>query len=104
MFFLKSNKLLAMKTYTANTHGVDLIINPYGVLQILSPAGHVISSRKIQVGRGRVKLERILVRVVSGLTLQIAKDRHLLGALTATAVLEDKLVARQQVMKCCGLS
>ncbi|XP_025092011.1 transmembrane protein 132C-like [Pomacea canaliculata] len=65
-------------------------------VQILSPAGHVISSRKIQVGRGRVKLERILVRVVSGLTLQIAKDRHLLGALTATAVLEDKLVARQQ--------
>lgn len=65
-------------------------------VQVVSRAGHVMGSRKIRVGRGRVELERILVRVVSELSLQIAKHRHLTGALTASAVLQDKLVARQQ--------
>ena len=66
-------------------------------LKVLSAAGHVLGERKIRVGRGRVELIGIAVRVVSGLSLQIAKHRHLPGALTATAVLDNKLVARQQV-------
>lgn len=57
----------------------------------------MLGERKIRVGRGRVELTGIAVRVVSGLTLQISKHRHLPGALTATAVLGNKLVARQQV-------
>lgn len=65
-------------------------------VQVLSATGHVLGSRKIRVGRGRVELSGMAVRVVSGLSLQISKHRHLPGALTATAVLDNKLVARQQ--------
>lgn len=65
-------------------------------VQVLSAAGHVLGERKIRVGRGRVELSGIVVRVVSGLSLHIAKHRYLPGAFTATAVLENKLVARQQ--------
>jgi hypothetical protein len=66
-------------------------------VQVLSATGHVLGERKLRVGRGRVELSGMAVRVVSGLSLQIAKHRYLPGALTATAVLDDKLFARQQV-------
>ena len=79
-------------------HGCwKLTIVCFFTLKVLSAAGHVLGERKIRVGRGRVELVGIAVRVVSGLSLQIAKHRHLPGALTATAVLDNKLVVRQQV-------
>lgn len=65
-------------------------------IQVVSASGHVMGGRKIRVGRGRVELERIFVRVVVDLSLQISKHRHLTGAFTASAVLQDRLVARQQ--------
>ena len=64
---------------------------------MLSASGHVMGEKKIRVGRGRVELTGIKVRVVSGLKLKISKHRYLPTALTASAVLSNKLIARQQV-------
>ena len=56
-----------------------------------------MGSKEIRVGKDKVELERLMVRVISGMSLDITEDKNIPGALLASVFLRDQLAAKQQV-------
>ncbi|KAI8782424.1 transmembrane protein 132E [Biomphalaria glabrata] len=65
-------------------------------VQVISPTGKLLGAKEIKVAKDKVAIERLLVRVISGMGLRISEDPNLPGALLATVTLRDQLVAKQQ--------
>ncbi|XP_050408107.2 transmembrane protein 132E [Patella vulgata] len=65
-------------------------------VQVLAPSGHIKGVRELRVGKDKVIIERLLVRVISGVSLEIMKDRNQMESLSAVAHLQDKLVTKHQ--------
>lgn len=65
--------------------------------QVISPTGKLMGSKEIRVGKDKVEIERLMVRVISGMNLHISEDHNLPGALVATVYLRDHLVTQQMV-------
>ena len=66
---------------------------------MVAPSGRVLGSCEVRVGKDKVDMERLMVRVISGMNLRITEDRNLPGALMATVYLRDQLIRKQQVLK-----
>ncbi|XP_071093980.1 transmembrane protein 132C-like [Haliotis cracherodii] len=64
-------------------------------VQVLSPTGRVMAAREVRVGKEKVVIERLLIRVISGVRLDIVKG-SLPGTLTAIAHLEHKLMSKHK--------
>ncbi|XP_058811581.1 transmembrane protein 132E [Topomyia yanbarensis] len=66
-------------------------------VQVLSPiTGRVIGAREVRVGSDKVSIERLLVRVVSGLQLSIASDNAIENGYIAETSVTRKLTAQYQ--------
>ncbi|GFO44202.1 transmembrane protein 132c [Plakobranchus ocellatus] len=65
-------------------------------VQVISPTGKVLGSEAIRVAKDKVDIERLMVRVISGMTMRIDKIDNVPGALLATVSLQDQLAAKQQ--------
>ena len=62
-----------------------------------SATGRVMARREVRVGKDKVVIERLLVRVISGITMEITDEGHLPGTLAAVVHLQEKLIAMHQV-------
>lgn len=66
-------------------------------LQVLSPiTGRVIGAKEIRVGSDKVSLNRLIVRVVSGLQLQITPDSGIENGYVAETSVTRRLTAQYQ--------
>ncbi|RUS89765.1 hypothetical protein EGW08_002468 [Elysia chlorotica] len=65
-------------------------------VQVISPTGRILGSREVRVGKDKVDIERLMVRVISSMSIRIDKIENVPGALLATVALQDQLVAKQQ--------
>ncbi|ESO96299.1 hypothetical protein LOTGIDRAFT_96144, partial [Lottia gigantea] len=65
-------------------------------IQVLAPSGRILGVKELRVGKNKVTIERLLVRVISGVSMEISKEPNLLGSLTAVAHLQDKLITKHQ--------
>ncbi|GFR57957.1 transmembrane protein 132C [Elysia marginata] len=65
-------------------------------VQVISPTGQILGSREVRVGKDKVDIERLMVRVISAMRIRIDKIENVPGALLATVSLQDQLVAKQQ--------
>lgn len=66
-------------------------------MKVLSPiTGRVIGAKEIRVGSDRVTITRLLVRVVSGLQLNITPDSAIENGYVAETSVTRKLTAQYQ--------
>lgn len=65
-------------------------------IQVISPTGEILGSKEVRVGKDKVDIERLMVRVISAMRIRIDKIENVPGALLATVTLQDQLVAKQQ--------
>lgn len=73
------------------------IIIDFVTIQVLSPiTGRVIGAKEIRVGSDRVSITRLLVRVVSGLQLNITPDSAIENGYVAETSVTRKLTAQYQ--------
>ncbi|KAL5017671.1 hypothetical protein ScPMuIL_007260 [Solemya velum] len=65
-------------------------------IQVLSPAGRVMAAKEIRVGNDKVVVERLIVELVTGISLDLSLSEEVPGALTATATVENKILSKYQ--------
>ncbi|KAK3084625.1 hypothetical protein FSP39_016486 [Pinctada imbricata] len=63
-------------------------------IQVLSPNGRVMAAREVRVGGDKVTVERLIITLVSGVTMEIQTSNSISGALTAVAHVQSKLQSR----------
>ncbi|CAL1535412.1 unnamed protein product [Lymnaea stagnalis] len=101
--FVRVTKLVMDRLKVANPNIAKIVGNTVqGVspgiteVQVISPTGKLLGSKEVRVGKDKVGIERLMVRVISGMGIHISEDKNLPGALLATVFLRDQLVAKKQ--------